>query len=81
MKAKKPKSKRIHVGYIEIDLELYKELRWIVRRDRVTDSRVTFKSLIVQGLYHARDASYIPAEDEPQKPEPAPDSNGGAVIN
>jgi hypothetical protein len=61
MKMKKRKLKRVRVGYIEIDPELYKEVRWIARRDReIFNSRVTFRSLIVEGLRHVCEASHFP---------------------
>jgi hypothetical protein len=57
---------RVTIG---IDPELLKELRWIARRDGVT-----FTSLVVEGLYLAKRASYIDpeilAELRPKDPTP-----------
>jgi hypothetical protein len=53
-----------------IDREFLKELRWIARRDGVS-----FKSLVIEGLYKAREASYIPDIDKPVAPKLPPEQS------
>jgi hypothetical protein len=81
MKAKKAKTKLKTIFVrLDIELDLYKELRWIAGRDRVT-----FRSLVEEGLYLIRkqeqevsDTLYLPDGSPALKVPPKP-PEGGAI--